>query len=353
MLSGAGPGGLPLHEYRDHRAQLRDGAVLWENNGWSVRGSVDGREFLLWISPYLLGGYPGSAFRLDRASVDQTMLVFADDLGKVLDHPNDFLAVGWEPDEFGTWEDWAVAHDESGVTWSSRDRRILATEDGWRIWGTHAGVELDLVLRPDRPALWLSPPDEPLGVRQDRWWIATALVEGTMGYNGGAHTVEARALHERHIHLGSAYNPVTLLRGQGVTWQSGHTDGLSYSVLARPEMGLYWAQLDVDGRVVDIRDRSRVSLEVTDSWVDPETSLEMPRRWRLALEEDDLRLELFVTAHARAYYLWNFLRDGVTALYWWVCTAQGSLRTADGVRQLESVRAEAHLNKTIYERRPH
>ena len=354
MEGPAGPGGLPLHEYLDHRSRTPDGALLWENNGWSVRGTVDGKDFLLWTSPYLLKGYAGGAFRLDRATVTQTMLIFADDLSSKLEQPNDFVAVGWEPDQAGTWDDWTVEHSEAGVRWASKDRQVETTPRSWRITGDHAGVELDLELRPDRPALWLSPPEEPLGARQDRWWIATAHVEGTMRLEGSPQPVSAHALHERHIHMGTRYNPVTLLRGEGVTWHSGSTEGLSYSLLARPALGLYWAQLDVGGRVLDTRDAAQVSLSATDHWVDPETSLYLPREWELHIDADDVRLDLVTTAHARAYYVWNFLRDGITVLYWWVCTSQGRLTTREGTRELPMVRAEAHLNKTIYEaRRPH
>jgi hypothetical protein len=325
--------------------------VLWENNGWSLRGVAGGREMLLWTSPYLLRGRSGSAFRLAEASLTQTMLFFADDPERPLEEPNDFIAVGWEPDQFGSWSDWTVTRDDRSARWSGPGREITAWSDHWQLGGDHAGVGLDVRLDPITAVQWLSPPEEPLGSRQDRWWIANATATGQLDLGDQGLTLEAHGLHERHIHLGTTYNPVSLLRGQGVTWHSGHQDPVSYSVLARPDRGLYWAQVVVDGRVWDIRDPAAVTVRAVDHWVDPETWLHVPRRWELEVRGEDLALSIITTAHARAYYLWNFLRDGVTVLYWWLCTSQGQIETSAGRRHLGQVGSEVHLNRTIYEAR--
>jgi hypothetical protein len=344
-----GPAGLPLDEYLDHRDRVGDDQLLWENNGWSVRGTAGGRQFLLWTSPYFLKGYPGGAFRIDRASLHQTMLVFAPDVGAALEAPGRFRSVGWEPDEFGGWRDWLVEPAPNAVTWTDGRRSFVAHRDGWRVTGTHAGVQLDLELRPARNAMWLTPPEESLGARQDRWWIATAQASGTMVVDGAVLPVEGHALHERHIHLGTAYNPVRLLRGGGVTWQSGTGPGLSYSLLARPSLGRYWALVELDGEVLEVRDAERVRVDATDHWADPDTGLYLPRAWAVCVDTPRGRLEVRTTAHARAHYLWNFLRDGVTVLYWWLCTSTGRITTDAGVREVDAIRSEVHLNRTLYE----
>lgn len=346
-----GPGGLPLEEYDDHRSMIGPGQVLWENNGWSLRGVAGGREMLLWTSPYLLHGSPGSAFRLGDASVTQTMLIFADDPERPLEEPNDFVSVGWEPDQFGDWSDWTVNRDDARARWSGPGREVTAWQDHWELVGDHAGVGLEVRLDPITAVQWLSPPEEPLGKREDRWWIANASASGRLRWAGEDLELESHGLHERHIHLGTGYNPVSLLRGQGVTWHSGHQDDVSYSVLARPDRDLYWAQVVVGERVWDIRQSDAVRVTAVEHWDDPDTWLRLPKRWELEVVGEGLSLRITALAHARAYYVWDFLRDGVTVLYWWLCTSEGQIESGEGSRRLQHVRSEVHLNKTIYERR--
>jgi hypothetical protein len=348
-VNGIGPAGLPLDEYLDHRGRVGPDQLLWENNGWSVRGTAGGRQFLLWTSPYFLKGYPGGAFRLGTASLNQTLLVFAHDVGAPLHAPNRFRSVGWEPEEFGGWRDWLVERGPTAVTWTDQRRTFVTHREGWRVSGAHAGVELDLELQPMRDAMWLTPPEETLGARQDRWWIANARATGTMVVDRMVLPVEGHALHERHIHLGTDYNPVRLLRGGGVTWQSGAAPGLSYSLLARPSLGRYWALVEIDGEVLEVRDRDRIRVDATDHWVDPDTGLHLPRAWEVCIDTPRGRLEVRTTAHARAYYLWNFLRDGLTVLYWWLCTSTAAVTTKAGVRVVDHIRSEVHLNRTLYE----
>lgn len=342
--------GLALREYLDYRVTAGTDELLWENNGWSVRGVLDGREMLLWTSLYVLKGFDGGPFSIDRAAVAQTMLLTADP-GATLGSDNDFLAAGWEPGEFATWDDCVVAADERSVSWRALGREIITRPDSWHISGSHATVSMDIGLTPMSRALWLTPPDQTLHERHDRWFIANADAYGEVRIGGASHQVSGHAVHERHIHKGTTYDPVSLLRGEGITWHTGHHGEVSYAVLSRPTRGTTWAQLIVGGVIHDLRGSEHVTVRPLRTWVDPATRLSVPSAWQLTIAAPGVELSVTTEAQARAYYLWNYLRGGVTVLYWWLCRSHGKLKTKDGQLHLDLLRSEAHLNRTFYEPR--
>lgn len=345
-----GPAGVDLDEYLDHRAMVRSDQVLWENNGWSLRGTAGSREFLLWTSPYLLAGYPGGPFRLSRASVMQTTMVFADDPERPLDSPNEFVSVGWEPDELGDWSHWEVKRDEAGLSWRSPSREFRTSPEGWEIHGSHAGVATELSLRPAGSALWLARRESRLDDRGDRWFIGKARASGCLEIGGRRLDVDGQAMHERHVHMNARYNPVTLLQNRGVTWHTGYGDGIEYMVLARPSLGHNWGRAEIGDAVLDTAQGAAVAINELEHWVDPESGIRIPRRWELVLADTTSRLVVTTVAHARAFYLWSFLRDGVTVLHWWLCTTSADFVAGSRRFQLGGLRSEVHVNRTLYAR---
>lgn len=341
-------GPFPVGEYLDYRDRVGDDQLLWENNGWSIRGTAGELEVLVWTSPYLLKGFAGGPFQLDRATVNQSLLVAIDPAAVPTSlHDNDFIAVGWEPDHFLPWSACQVERQGAAVTWSIDGRRITSAPPRWRITGDHGGVGLDVAITGIADPLWLTDPAEQLVDRQDRWYVANATATGTLTTAGVSRPLTGHAVHERHIHLGRTYDPVTLLRGDGVTWHTGHSDALSYAVLARPSRREHWGQVSVRGEEWRLTAPGQVETEVTETWHDPRTGAVVPSAWRLLLRSDRGTLELRTVARARAFYRWDYLSRGSTLLYWWLCHTDGVLRRSDGsVESLGGIRSEAHVNRT-------
>ncbi|HET8588711.1 MAG TPA: hypothetical protein VFM01_03700 [Nakamurella sp.] len=338
---------LDSAEYLDYRRRVGDRQLLWENNGWSVRGTWGGQEALLWVSGYLLKGFPGGPFALDSAAVNQSMLVTADPDGRLGD--NDFLSRGWSAGDLLPSSAWRVEPRDGAVVWSGPGRTIVSAPPAWHISGDHAGIEVDLDIAAAHDAVvWLTDPRQDLEHRQDRWFLVGGTAGGQLAARGAAGRLDGHAVHERHIHLGTAYDPVTLLRTGGVTWHTGHSAELSYAVLARPAHHRYWGMLTLDGHSFDLSGADQVRTEVTATWPDPRTGTTVPSRWSLRLSGPFGTLQVDTTARARAFYCWDYLTGGSTLLYWWLCSSRGTLhRPAGGTRTLTGLRSEAHLNRTV------
>lgn len=341
----------PSAEYLDYRTRVGENQLLWENNGWSLRGTAGDLEVLAWVSPYLLKGFDGGPFALETAAVNQSLLVAIDpDQAPAGLYDNDFISVGWAEGEYLPWAAWEVEQDGQAVTWRGPAREIQFEPPRWRIGGDHAGVALDVGIESAAP-IWLTDPSQTLDDREDRWILADGRATGTLLLDGIQLPLDAHAVHERHIHLGITYDPVTLLRDGGVTWHTGHSDEVSFAVLARPSRDEYWGQVRAHGAEPHEVGSGDVQIEVVDRWHDPRTNLRVPSAWRIRLHSEVGTLDLLATARARAFYRWDYLRGGVTQLYWWLSETVGTLTTPRGeVRDLAPLRSEAHLNRTLESR---
>ncbi len=72
----------------------------------------------------------------------------------------------------------------------------------------------------------------------------------------------------------------------------------------------------------------------------------MPAGWRIAVDHADGLLELDVTAYARAYYLWDYLRGSTSLLYWLLADADARWTPAGGGGVVaERLLYAAHTNR--------
>jgi hypothetical protein len=339
-------------EYLDHRRRVSPAQRLWENNGWSVRGTGGDRELLLWTSPYLLQSGPDGPFVAERLAVSQTVLVLAEpgqDGGPLVDAP--FVSAGWDPADRLPWHDVVVEERAGSVRWSAAGRIVEAAPPRFTLGGDHAGIGLAVDIEASAAPLWLSDPAQPLGEREDRWFVVNGLATGTVAVGGERLSLRGHAVHERHVHLGTGYDPVRLLAGEGVTWHTAHGESLTLAVLSRPTLGTCWGQAIVEGEVVDLSSPGAIAVEVTDRWIDPRTGFVVPSAWVIELRRGagSDRLVVELRAQRRAYYLWNHLIGGETVCYWWLATGRASLLRGGGTRRdLGPLRAEAHRNRTFY-----
>jgi len=370
-MSVAAVAGVALEEYLDHRCELGPGGlgpgglgpgglgpgeVLWENNGWSVRGTAGGNELLLWTSPYLLASASEGPFRRRRFSAVQTLLVLAGPEaldGPLIDAP--FLAAGWDERELLGWDAVEVGTEAGGdgatLRWKAAGRTVSSragSRPGWHLGGAHAGVGLDVALIPEAAAIWLAGATLPRAAPGDRWFVANGSATGTLSLAGRSLALEGHAVHERHVHLADGYDPLRLLRGDGVTWHTARSDVCSLAVLSRPSLGRHWAQAVLDGKAMDLSGPGAVSVEVTAQWTDPLSRFVVPSAWSLRLRHEEGELRLETAAHRRAYHLWSHLSGGETVCYWWLATSAASWHPAGGrARQLGVMRSEAHQNRTF------
>ncbi|MGB3376185.1 MAG: hypothetical protein WBA87_13725 [Microbacterium sp.] len=343
---------VPVKEYHDYRSTVRTDEQLWENSGWTVRGADSGTDYLFWASPYFIQGVRGGTYLPGRLALNQTLLITCpiDAPGELTD--NDFIAVGWDPVDYLSWDDVTVSGDDDLVEWEFQGRRFTAGPDSWRVDGTHAGVDSSLKISPAAAPMWFTDPGRDIRETGNRWWIANGRAVGELRSGDVSLSVDAHAVHERHIHLGRKHDPVRLLADGGVVWFTISGDDITCAVLARPSLGSAWAQLIIDGRPIEVRNEA-ISFSTERTWHDPATGMLVGQSWRLSIEHEDGAVDFHIQAKARAYYTWNFLADGATMLYWWLCSAEATLTspsTGRAARVMTGLPAEAHLNRTFHRR---
>ncbi|WP_223623787.1 hypothetical protein [Microbacterium sp. EST19A] len=340
---------FPASEYLDHRDRVGEEKQLWENNGWSIRGRDADTDYLFWSSPYLIRGLEGGSYRPGNFGLDQTLFVAAPADAPPELHDNDFIAIGWDERDHYDWSEVTVASTPGAVEWTTPHRTYLAAPPTFGIAGSHAGVEADIRIDLDAEPMWFTDPAESLDARANRWWIASGRASGELILPGRSVSIrDAHAVHERHIHLGRTHDPVRLLTGGGVCWYTASGEGLSVALLARPSLGSAWAQVTVGEQTWDVTGDG-LSVRTTRTWLDPQTNMLVAQAWDVAIElpEGAGSIELALQAKARAYYTWDFLAEGQTMLYWWLCTGTAEVTQGDARHRVTDLLTEAHLNRTF------
>lgn len=344
------PGRLTAEEYADYRNVVGPKRQLWENNGWSVRGRDNGVDYLFWGSPYFIQGLPEASYLPEQIALNQTLMITHDASAPDELVDNDFIAVGWDRVDYLSWDEVVVGREGPSVTWQFPGRTYLASPPSWSISGSHAQVGTDLSINLIAEPMWFTDPNEGIDERTDRWWIANGSASGRIWTMDQFLTVtNAHAVHERHIHCGTSHDPISLLSGGGVVWFTVSGEEITCAVLARPSKKSAWAQLTLKGQTIEVKDDA-ITFTTERTWLDPATEMVIGQTWRVVVRHPDGQVELRIQAKARAYYLWNFLADGKTMLYWWLCTASATLNGSGPEEHIEGLVAEAHLNRTFYRR---
>ncbi len=343
-------------DYRDHRPLTGDGMNLWENHGWMVWDRQENSDLLLWVSPYrVIGRQPSGPFALSDVALSQTLLLHtemnADERESMHDTP--FLAVGYDLGDHLPGDALRVEVDEAGTSWNVGERSFRATPPRWQVTGRHAGVNVDLDFEATQEALWLTDPDQPIADSEDRWFLVDARVQGSVTTDEKTFQISGHGSHERHVHLGTRYDPVALLSSRGITWHSAAKDDIQLLLLSRPSLGHSWARLKVGDSSVafDAASGDHCDIVETAHWQDPQSNLMVPSAWRGFYSNSQGTLAVNARAFARAYYLWPHFKHGCTVLYWWLADATIEYQLTNGDQGfVEHVQYIAHDNRLLYRR---
>lgn len=305
----------------------------WENNGFCIRVSDGEHEFLLWLAFYILRGTPAGRFAVGDVRVDQAIAVHgafpASERAAMNDTP--FAATGVHWSEYRAPAELRCALEGDAAVWQLGGRRHECAPPRWRIAGSAGRLVVDLELEALAPVSWFSEFELIEGFE------TLARVEGTIATGGRTYVVRGVAQHEK-VHTavpiqrrdGAGF--ATLPVDQRHIWHVGAGRELAFSVLAnqpgeRAEVAN--GQLVVRGRQLGFgRDALRV--DETALWHDPRSGVTVPAGWRIEVDLADGLLELDVTAYARAYYLWDYLRGSTSLLYWLLADADARWTPAGG-----------------------
>jgi hypothetical protein len=340
-------------DYRDHRTLALTGLNLWENHGWMVWDRVHGQEILLWLSPYrIVGTHPDGPFAVHDVALSQTMVVkgIYEGADRLQMHDNPFLEAGYELGDHLNGDALQVEIDKTQATWKIGQRRFVAAPPVWQITGSHADVDVDLTLETTGPPIWLTDPAKTIEESQDRWFLLFARARGTVVLGGQTLTIDGYAAHERHVHCGTRYNPIRLLSARGITFHCLATKDTQVIMCSRPSLGLTWARVISEGRIVDFSaPLHECNVTEVDSWVDPQSRIQVPCRWHSRLQGPSGWLEVTGHAFCRGYYLWPHFKFGCTVLYWWLGEAELNYELTSGERgHFSGLQYVVHDNRLLY-----
>jgi hypothetical protein len=325
--------GANAADERPHLDAGDAGEELWENHGWCVRvASDDGHEFLLWLAFYILRGRPGGRFAVGDVRVAQTVVIHgefptmgsesATDAPALADTPFSASGVHWSeylpPDGLG------VEQTDDMVTWSMAGGVHESSPPNWRVAGLCGGITVDLEFRAVSPVSWFD------GFQLLNGYEVLAATAGTIKTPDGiSYQVNGIGQHEkvhtthpiqRSDHAGFA----TLPEERRHMWHAGGDSRLAFSMLANQpgeDASRLNGQVVVDGRQLHFM-RKDVTFVETSSWADPRSGVTVPGGWDIEVTLPAGTLRLTVTAYARAYYLWDYVRGSTSLLYWFLADAE-------------------------------
>jgi hypothetical protein len=340
-------------DYASHLALARShDLVLWENHGWGVRSLRGEGDTLIWAAAYQLRSRPSGPFVKPEFSALQSMVAHVryTEAQRAQMNDNRFIALGWNGlEDLRPVDELKISVGGSEATWAMHEMRFVAAPPGWRVQGRQGETEYDLQLHAESPAFWLTDRSRSALEHGDRWHLVNAKCSGSLTLRGERLALDGMGWHERHIHLNEHYDPIRLLKGPGIIFHNGYSAGLDFHLMGRPALGVFRAKVLCEGEEFNFGGPGEVGSQEIGHWVDPQSRLHTPVRWRVRCANAAATLDLEVRAFARTFYLWNFLTGGVNVLYWWLADASGRLeRPGRAPREVKAMKHVVHQNQALY-----
>lgn len=320
-----------------HRDIIEAEDELWENNGWLFRGSDGDHEFMVWSALYWFKGAPGGQFAVDEVCFPQTIFIEGEypEADRTVMHDNDFLIAGTHFSEYLTPHEVSTSSGEEETRWAIADREHVSRPPTWAVVGEQAGVELELEYEATGPAYWV---DQTL--KQIDGYQATARGSGTIRLDDAVYHPEGYGQHEKFYFINpnkmqDVYGRGDWIGGDWWRWHVGFQDDVQVFVTIYPESEKAIGRVIVNGETYNF-DYEQITFHDIAYWNDPRSGITIPVEWHINMRSEDAIIDYTANAYARAYYLWDYLNEGIQVLYWQIASGKGVFQTADGeVRDLD------------------
>lgn len=325
----------------DHRPYARENDDMWENNGWGIVGGEGGKSFLLWSSPYIVISR-GKKFFNKNLSLFQ-VLYFEGDKGDNI-HDNDFISLGWNTDShLNTSQIDVDVKSEQNVVWRVGQARFESAPPNWHLSYSGSSIGYDVRLRATGPVMWFSSPSEQDFRNTGRLsYSVYSRSEGSCKMGQREFPMRGYGFHEHATYLNFDMAK-TFYAGEGLKWHNGFSDELMFFAF-KEATGKTFGWIMHSDRLIEC---DLNIIEEIRWWDDPRSTMHIPVVWLVHMEGKGVSLTMKSRAFARAYYYWDFMREGYAVLYWYLCDAEGVFSTGGRTVQIKDMKYVVHTNRLI------
>ncbi|KAJ5638375.1 hypothetical protein N7490_008254 [Penicillium lividum] len=306
----AGP--IPLAVERKIQSYDYDGE-LFNDYGFVIRAKAEtGEDIYLWSFIYQQQGDEAVV----SGDVSQTLVIYGtfSDNEKKFMHPDcSTVNKGQDIEDYFAPGSIKWTETEQDVKWELGGRIHWGAPPEWRVSGDHAGVKMNVHFTQYKPAFYhcgrFEDAKTPVA---NAGYIVHTRVSGTIEVHGKTLVIkDGFGIHERIKQHGKVADRTLLMSGRGLHWMHGFSEGFTWYLM-----------------------RGDIGREEVAHWVDPESRILSPYKWKIWIRTEQGTLESMIHAYGRQYYTW-IRRNGTLVVNQYCADAETIFKYPDG-RVLES-----------------
>jgi hypothetical protein len=191
---------------------------IWEETALGVVAEAGDHDVLLWAAGYHLSGNGKGVWGQGTSAEREVQLIVVPRSQRGTMSDNDFVRVGWTPQERLSEEQLAITSDGDEVTWDFNGLRFVAAPPQWRLEGTAGDAEFDLTYRAKGSPLWNWGPFEQAHVNDRAGYDVFVGVDGTIKTPGPELNLEGGYGVREHIITGQSNDPIANLPAPNWMW---------------------------------------------------------------------------------------------------------------------------------------
>jgi hypothetical protein len=338
------------HEAENIPDEVR-GKDSFNDQGFVLRAKADtGEDIHLWTFMYQQRGRES----IIQADVNQMLLI----CGKFTDQDKEYMNPFANATTVNVGQDVAdyfkpgaikISEDADKVIWRCENLEYICTPPEWHVRGERGGVKVDIKWRQVNNAFWHLGTFETMKRPGMAGYVVHCRASGTVEVEGkvmrfsdqyGTHERITQQIYvpDRSGHMG----------GKGLHWMHGYSEGLDW-FLMRSDVGkgLGTAMINVGDEQILLEDPSSCGVEENGNWIDPQSRVVTPFKWRVWIRTPRGNLETLVQSYARQYYTW--VRRGATLIVNQHCAdAQTDFTFPDGRKISEKQMVSIEHMRTFY-----
>lgn len=305
---------------------------IFNDYGFVVRAQAEsGEDIHLWTFIYQ---QQGDEIILD-GDVTQTLLVY----GKFSDAEKQYMNPGCATVNKG--QNIENYFPPGSIKWTETDKDVKWEVGGrvhwgappeWKAGGEHAGVKLNLHFTQYNPAFYhcgrFEDATAPVG---NAGYIVHTRVSGTIEVHGKTLTIKnGFGIHERIKQHGIIADRTAFMSGRGLHWMHGFSEGFTW-YLMRGDVGrgMSSAMINIGDKQIVLEDPTSSGVEETAHWIDPESRIVSPYKWKIWVKTAQGTLVSMISAYGRQYYTW-IRRNGTLVVNQYVADAETIFTYPDG-----------------------
>lgn len=289
---------VQLSEERSHVAELPPGRDFFEFNGGLVMGESRGMDLRFSFGAWHVGGGRKGKWRVDDALIGFTTLVMVPKDRQGTIENNDFIGNRQDPT---VWQgDVKILEKADRVIWQTGNRQFISRPPYWEIRGEHMGVECDLLMggmgkTTRNYGQW---PD--LAVTGRAGYEQRCWAEGTITVRGETYEIkDGLGVHDM-MTFGDTYDHSENMR-EPYHYMWCMNDSIQIFLFTMPGEGIGYGHVYVKGKEIPFGPND-VSLDELETWVDPQTAMEVPVRWHANMNSPAGLVDLNVAAGGRGVF---------------------------------------------------